>query len=95
LKLVEKAGWKAPADHPDVVPAAEAGHLADLMRVLKADHDVLKHPPEFGQWLQASEDQASELEKALVAENADAKLLSANFAAVTQSCKTCHVKYRD
>jgi protein tyrosine phosphatase (PTP) superfamily phosphohydrolase (DUF442 family)/cytochrome c556 len=95
LKLIEKTGWKAPADHPDLVPAAEAGHLADLMRVVKDDHEVLNRPQELGDWLQASSDQATELEQALTAGTIDPKFASAKFASVTQSCKTCHVKYRD
>ncbi|MFM1867008.1 MAG: hypothetical protein RL591_416, partial [Planctomycetota bacterium] len=37
LKLVEKNGWKVPADHPDLAPAADAGKLADLLRLLVDD----------------------------------------------------------
>ncbi|MEY2795151.1 MAG: hypothetical protein RIR10_867 [Planctomycetota bacterium] len=37
LKLVEKNGWKVPADHPDLAPAADAGKLADLLRFLVDD----------------------------------------------------------
>ena len=95
LKLIERAGWKAPADHPDLVPVAEAGHLADLMRVSKDDHETTIRPPEFAEWLHESAVQASELEKSLLAGTIDPKRASAKFATVTQSCRSCHVKYRD
>lgn len=37
LKAIEKAGWRVPEAHPDLVPAAEAGRLADLLRLLDAN----------------------------------------------------------
>ncbi len=37
LKAIEKAGWRVPDAHPDLVPAAEAGRLADLLRLLDAN----------------------------------------------------------
>jgi protein tyrosine phosphatase (PTP) superfamily phosphohydrolase (DUF442 family) len=37
LKLVEKNGWRVPADHPDLAPAADAGKIADLLALLKDD----------------------------------------------------------
>ena len=95
LKALDKAGWKAPADHPDLVPAAEAGKLADLMCVLKDDHDVTDRPPEFAEWMHNAADQATTLEQSLTSEPINRTFASATFATVTQSCKSCHVKYRD
>lgn len=40
LKLVEKNGWIVPKDHPDLAPAADAGKLADLYRLLDGDSHV-------------------------------------------------------
>jgi protein tyrosine phosphatase (PTP) superfamily phosphohydrolase (DUF442 family) len=37
LKIVEKNGWVVPKDHPDLAPAADAGKLADLYRLLDGD----------------------------------------------------------
>ena len=37
LKLVEKNAWTVPADHPDLAPAADAGKIADLYRLLDGD----------------------------------------------------------
>lgn len=33
LKVIQTAQWQTPANHPDLVPAAEAGMLVDLLRV--------------------------------------------------------------
>lgn len=33
LKVIQVAAWNTPEDHPDLVPAAEAGMLVDLLRV--------------------------------------------------------------
>ena len=95
LKLIETAGWKTPVDHPDLIPAAEAGRLADLMRAVKNDRDVSACPPELSDWLQAASDHATALERSLVVAGTDPTVLAAQFAAVGQSCKTCHAKYRD
>jgi protein tyrosine phosphatase (PTP) superfamily phosphohydrolase (DUF442 family) len=40
LKIVEKNGWVVPKDHPDLAPAADAGKLADLYRLLADDSHV-------------------------------------------------------
>jgi len=40
LKIVEKNGWTVPKDHPDLAPAADAGKLADLYRLLDGDSHV-------------------------------------------------------
>jgi protein tyrosine phosphatase (PTP) superfamily phosphohydrolase (DUF442 family) len=40
LKIVEKNAWVVPKDHPDLAPAADAGKLADLYRLLADDSHV-------------------------------------------------------
>ena len=40
LKIVEKNAWVVPKDHPDLAPAADAGKLADLYRLLDGDAHV-------------------------------------------------------
>jgi protein tyrosine phosphatase (PTP) superfamily phosphohydrolase (DUF442 family) len=37
LKIVEKNAWVVPKDHPDLAPAADAGKLGDLYRLLDGD----------------------------------------------------------
>ena len=103
LKLIEKAGWVAPKDHPDLVPAAEAGRLADHFRTLIDDADVKSKPAEFATWLKRDYETVSGLEEALLAFKPDDAAtaattksdLSARFKKVADSCKECHVKYRD
>ncbi len=95
LKEIEKAGWKAPPSHPDLVPAAEAGRLADLLRNLPDDAEVKTMPTEFTTLLRRDAEKVAAFEEKLVAGNADAATLSAEFRVIAQSCKECHSKYRD
>ncbi len=67
LKSIEKAGWAAPKDHPDLVPAAEAGRLENLFRALVDDADVKHKPAEFIAWLDRDAKTVGELEEALLA----------------------------
>jgi len=95
LKLIEKAGWKSPKDHPDLVPAAEAGRLADHLRNLKDDEYVVAQPKEFSDWLMDDAKTVSALEEALVTGNVSKEKLSEYFAKVAKSCNDCHTKYRN
>ena len=94
LKLIEKAGWGAPKDHPDLVPAAEAGRLADIFRNLLDDERVKSKPVEFREWLTKSSKEVEFLE-GLTTDGSDADELGKRFKVITASCKECHVKYRD
>lgn len=95
LRAIEKAGWKVPSSHPDLVPAAEAGKLADLLRNLQDDAQVKTLPDDFTAMLRRDAAKASELEEAIVQGTASPDQLSASLRAITQSCKECHTKYRD
>jgi protein tyrosine phosphatase (PTP) superfamily phosphohydrolase (DUF442 family) len=95
LAAIEKAGWKAPADHPDLVPAAEAGRLVDLHRVLLDGAYVKRKPEDFAALMRAGQDRAQALEDALAAGFTDRALLDGHFKALKASCKDCHVSYRD
>lgn len=94
LKLIEKAGWAAPKDHPDLVPVAEAGRLGDLFRIVREDPDVRSKPAEMGDWMTKAMSASEEVESAIVAGKPLAEI-SERFKVVTQSCKDCHAKYRD
>jgi protein tyrosine phosphatase (PTP) superfamily phosphohydrolase (DUF442 family) len=108
LKLAEKAGWKAPADHPDLAPIADAGKLADLFRLVD-EASLRKCSPEgadeLKSWMARSATAAAQLEAALeragktapdgteaASQRAAATALMAGLAA---DCKACHAKYRD
>ncbi len=95
LKQIEASGWIAPADHPDLAPAAEAARLADLLRVTAEGERVRNSPLDFAAMLSDSGRAAQTLEDALVAGSADRAALSAQFRRVSASCTACHAKYRD
>jgi cytochrome c556/protein tyrosine phosphatase (PTP) superfamily phosphohydrolase (DUF442 family) len=94
LKEVEKAAWKAPKDHPDLVPAAEVGRISHVLRELNDDGEVKKQNDEFKALLKAGITAAESLEKGFL-ENAQADELAARMKKLNQSCKDCHVKFRD
>jgi len=94
LKLIEKAGWDAPKEHPDLVPAAEAGRLADLFRNLEDGEQLKSKPVEVRRWMETASKEAAAVESSIV-EGKTASEISSLFKAVTQSCKECHAKYRD
>lgn len=95
LKLIEKAAWRVPADHPDLVPAAEAGRLADLYRALAVGEYARSKPAEFLVLIEQGRAEAQHLEDLLVQSSTDGPSLAAAFKAVGASCKTCHAAYRD
>jgi len=100
IRLVEKNGWKVPADHPDLAPAADAGKLADLLRLLEKDAYVEKlgesARSDFRALLERNARQASELEELLLAKDlGDLAKLGPAMKSLTAGCKECHVKYRD
>ncbi len=101
LKLIQEAGWTTPSDHPDLVPAAEAGRLADLFRNLQDDSRVESQGEEMANWMKKDSDLASKVEEALAAANpkagkpADIAALDGWLKQLGTSCKDCHAKYRD
>jgi protein tyrosine phosphatase (PTP) superfamily phosphohydrolase (DUF442 family) len=95
LKEIEKAGWKVPADHPDLVPAAQAGQLADLFRTAQSLEAVKAHPPEMAQWLATASEEATSVEEGLVQGKLRNAELSARLKRVAKSCNDCHAKYRN
>lgn len=95
LKAIEKAGWTAPADHPDLVPASEAGKLMDLLRYLESDEHVKAKPEGFQALLRENTERAGALEEMLASGKPDPARLSAQFKLVAASCKDCHAKHRD
>ena len=91
LRAIRDAGWQVPADHPDLVPAAEAGHLTDLFRTM----DTEPYPADFAEWTRDSQRLASEIEAAIVAGDFVRADLDARLDQIGTSCKACHVAYRN
>ncbi|MCA9278819.1 MAG: hypothetical protein H6815_11560 [Phycisphaeraceae bacterium] len=94
LKEIEKAGWKVPADHPDLVPAAEAGKLADLYRLLNDVEYKHNDSIEFVAWMDEAHTHSQQLEDMIV-DGSSAELLSRQFDIIKASCTDCHAVYRN
>ncbi len=94
LKLIEKANWTTPKDHPDLVPAAEAARLADFFRNAPQPKEPAR-TDEFAAWISAQASNASEVEQALLRGNASPQQVSEKLKIVSQACVQCHSKYRD
>ena len=95
LKAIEKSGWKAPSDHPDLIPAAEAGRMADLLRIQTEGSYAKRKPDAFTTLLHENSSNAQTLENLLLAGEKDHVRLSSQFKLIAASCKDCHAKYRD
>lgn len=93
LALAERAGWKSPADHPDIAPAHEALQLwesfAEVLR-LKSDSD---RPEGYRREMERALTAAATLEEALRANEPAGATVA--FKALNQSCNGCHEQYRD
>lgn len=94
LSAIKGAGWQVPADHPDLVPAAEAGRLTDNLRLSGEDPGVADLGDDFARRLADAVARASALEEAIVG-GAPASELDARFTLARTSCKDCHATYRD
>lgn len=96
LRLIEKSDWRIPNDHPDLVPAAEAGRLADLMRTQAQAASQRGMSEPYIKGLRASMDAASALEQLLASKQRPSRTeLSASLKVLADSCSDCHVAHRD
>lgn len=94
LQAIREAGWRVPADHPDLVPAAEAGRLTDNLRHSLEDPEWISEGEDFTRRMHAAEELASSLEEWLVRGGGKPELEAA-WTKVAASCKDCHAVYRD
>jgi protein tyrosine phosphatase (PTP) superfamily phosphohydrolase (DUF442 family) len=92
LKLCQTAGWKAPAEHPDLAPKAEAAlvreRFRESARLLTEDHDA-----RFETWLAEAEATARGVESALERDELDKA--TSSLQQLETSCKRCHAAYRN
>jgi protein tyrosine phosphatase (PTP) superfamily phosphohydrolase (DUF442 family)/cytochrome c556 len=98
LRAIQAAGWTTPSAHPDLVPAAEAGHLADLFRLMQADPKARARPESFQAALARTQAQAEALEAALATTSSvDVRgaAIAGPWAALAASCRDCHATCRD
>ncbi len=94
LGEIRTAGWTTPSDHPDLVPVAEAGRLADLLRVSGEDPKTKPWGEDYARRLASSVAAASTLEQGFGKKASPAEMEAA-WKAVAASCKDCHARYRD
>jgi protein tyrosine phosphatase (PTP) superfamily phosphohydrolase (DUF442 family) len=95
IEKIEAAKWTVPADHPDLVPHAEAALIAEHFRELARLPASLEKPDDFLKGLRESEDAAWCLEKQLSAAEPDVDRVKRCFDALKSNCKSCHKAYRD
>lgn len=92
VKLCAKSDWKAPADHPDLVPAAEVRLVKEgLHESLR--HCTGDHPEEFRNWLKQSDELSEQLCTAI--KDSDTTKASSLRKSLESKCVECHVKYRN
>jgi protein tyrosine phosphatase (PTP) superfamily phosphohydrolase (DUF442 family) len=93
VKQAHAAGWKAPTDHPDLVPTKETARLAKLFTNLESDSESMAHPGDYQAKLKKAIDQSSKLDAAV--RTGDTAAAEAQLTALNKGCKECHVAYRD
>jgi protein tyrosine phosphatase (PTP) superfamily phosphohydrolase (DUF442 family) len=100
LKAVRNAGFRAPAEHPDVDPLHEALQLTELFREASRLDEVRAKGEDFTGKLETAERQAESLRQALrgYAERpggSSRRAAEAAFTAVSHGCNGCHARHRD
>jgi hypothetical protein len=95
LKAIKAAGWKATAEHPDLVPAREAVLALEGLKE-SARFDPKGGPDaDYRTWMTQSLRALEALETGLRSGSPAADELEAAHAAASKSCADCHKKYRD
>ena len=101
LKLIAKAGWQRPADHPDLDPAHEALLLREhFTELLRTDY-VKQEANAFKSILRESEEEARDLERTIhdwssaPSKNRHLKAIQRLSASISAKCVSCHQKFRD
>lgn len=95
LKAVQKAGWEAPKNHPDVSPQHEAVLLWEQFRELGRTEDVAQRTEDFRRKLHASERITEQLRDALREKSRDTVAADLAFKQIGESCLNCHERYRN
>ena len=103
LKQIAEAGWRSPADHPDLHPAHEALLMREHFTELLRSDDVLEQTDAFRRYLRESEQAAEGLEAALrtwasksaAADAQPPETMRQFLAKISANCKACHRQSRD
>ncbi|MBS0262895.1 MAG: cytochrome c [Planctomycetes bacterium] len=95
LKLLEQAGWQAPAQSPSLEPAHEALLLREHFTEFLRRREVLEKPAKFVELAREAEAACRTLEAACQGAVADTKRASQALQAVSTNCRACHQMFRD
>ena len=95
LKLIQKAGWKSPANHPDLDPAHEVLQVQEHLHESGRLESSTARPAEFRKMLTDSEEAVKSLHAILSAPTVDTNAADAAFKLANESCTACHKQYRD
>jgi hypothetical protein len=94
FKLIRKADWRKPPDHPDLDPPHEALQLAEQYREA-ARLPLPGRPDELRLLLGAAAGRVEELERLLRPVRGTGPAVEAVFQQVQSACGACHVRHRD
>jgi dienelactone hydrolase/protein tyrosine phosphatase (PTP) superfamily phosphohydrolase (DUF442 family)/quercetin dioxygenase-like cupin family protein len=95
LKTIAAAGFRAPPDQPDLVPAREALRLADRLKESGQHSEHMPASTNLRRRFGEAEQQARELARLFAASPLPSESLERQFKIVNQSCTDCHRAFRD
>jgi len=95
LKAMQKVGWQAPKNNPDVAPEHEAVLLWEQFRELARTEAVMQRPEDFRRKLFASERITEQLRIALREKSRNTAAADLAFKQIGESCASCHERYRN
>jgi len=93
LKLIKKAGYKTPSNHPDLDPAQETLLLDESFKELQRSPVVEKRPIEFKAKLANAERAAAAVHQALA--GGMVGIMDKEFQNLNDACMACHKTYRN
>ena len=100
LKSARAAGYRAPADHPDLQPANESVILWEAYREAQRLPEAKQRGDDFIARLHSAEAEVKQVKTLLRSYTAapTAKLrarLDQSFDRIAKTCSSCHQTYRD
>lgn len=100
LKVIQQAGWRVPANQPDLVPASEALLLREAYTELLRGPEAKAKGDQFREQLRQAEARAAELHSLLktqptMPDDARGQRAEELFKAAGQDCTGCHRQFRN
>ena len=100
LKAIQQAGWRVPANQPDLAPASEALLLQEAYAELRRGHEAKAKGDQFLEQLRQAEARAKDFHTLIKSQSAGlnetaGKQADALFESAGQSCGSCHKQFRN